>query len=93
MILDKYRAIAPVFLEIDISFVFNIIVIFCFNCPILFNASSAIPLVKAPSPMIATIFPFSPLFSLATAMPSAADKEVEECPAPKISNWDSERFK
>ena len=46
----------------------------------------------APSPMTATTWLLLPCMSRATAMPSPAEMDVEECPAPKQSNADSLRF-
>ena len=46
--------------------------------PALFIASNAMPALIAPSPMIATALRSSPLSLAATAMPSAAEIEVDE---------------
>ena len=43
--------IGPTFLEIDILLSFNTIIKFPFTCDALFNASYAMPPVKAPSPI------------------------------------------
>ncbi len=49
------------------------------------SASNAMPALIAPSPMIATAFRFSPFRRAATAMPSAAEIEVDECAVPNVS--------
>ena len=47
----------------------------------LFNPSKASPPLIAPSPIMATTWrSFSPFFSAATAIPSAAEMEFEACP-------------
>ncbi len=43
------------------------------------------PAVIAPSPITATTLRSSPMRCSATAMPSAAEIEVEEWPTPKVS--------
>ncbi len=43
------------------------------------------PALIAPSPMIATARRFSPFRRAATAMPSAAEIDVDECAVPKVS--------
>ena len=53
--------------------------------PALFSASNAMPAVIAPSPMTAIALRFSPFSLAATAMPSAAEIEVDECAVPKVS--------
>ena len=53
--------------------------------PALFRASNAMPALMEPSPMMATALRFSPLSWEASAMPSAADIEVDECAVPKVS--------
>ena len=53
--------------------------------PPLFSASKAMPAVIAPSPMMATQWRLSPLSCAPSAMPSAAEIEVEECAVPKAS--------
>ena len=53
--------------------------------PALFSASKAMPALMAPSPMIATALRSSPLSLAASAMPSAAEIEVELCAVPKVS--------
>ena len=50
------------------------------------------PALIAPSPIIEITALLSPLRSLATAMPSPAEIDVEECPAPNGSNSDSSLF-
>ena len=64
--------------------------------PALFIASKAMPALIAPSPITATWRRrsgpwFSPLLREATAMPSAAEIEVDECAVPKVSYSDSLR--
>ena len=61
--------------------------------PALLRASKAKPPDKAPSPIILTTLNLSLSKSLLTAIPSAAEMEVDACPAPKTSNSLSERFK
>ena len=52
----------------------------------MFIASKAMPPVIAPSPMTAMqLFCCLPFWDLPTLMPSAAEIEVVECPAPKQS--------
>ena len=53
--------------------------------PALLSASNAMPALIAPSPMMATHFLLSPFIFAATAMPSAAEIEVDECAVPKVS--------
>ena len=60
--------------------------IFEFSIPAWFSASNAIPPVMAPSPITATCcLSVSPLCCEATAIPKAAEIDVEECPTPKVS--------
>ncbi len=59
--------------------------------PAWFSASKAMPAVSAPSPITATTRRFSPSFSAATAIPSAALIEVLEWPTPKVSYSLSDR--
>ena len=49
------------------------------------SASKAMPALIAPSPMTATALRSSPFSLAATAMPSAAEIEVDECAVPKVS--------
>ncbi len=49
------------------------------------------PADMAPSPMTAMQWRFSFLSFAATAMPSAAEIEVDECAVPKVSYFDSAR--
>ena len=91
--LERCVEIAPVFFDMDISLVFRMINMSSLSCPILFKASSAIPEGNAPSPIMATTAPFSPFIRLAILTPCAAESEVEECPAPKISYGDSSLFR
>ena len=65
---------------------------FAFIEPALFIASYAIPALIAPSPITQTTLCFSFFKSLATAIPSPAEIEVEECAAPNGSYSLSERF-
>jgi hypothetical protein len=53
--------------------------------PPLFSASKAMPAVIAPSPMMATALRSSPWSLEASAMPSAAEIEVELWAVPKVS--------
>ncbi len=61
----------------DISLSLKTTIIFFFVKPRLFRASKAIPPVIAPSPITAMTWLSSPLISLATAIPKAADTDVE----------------
>src|SRR4051795_12937368 len=56
-----------------------------FAAPALFSASNAMPALIAPSPMTATILRPSPLRCAATAIPSAAEIDVDECAVPNVS--------
>ncbi len=56
-----------------------------FIAPALFIASYAMPADIAPSPITAMTLLLPPLRSRATAMPSPAEIEVEECAAPNGS--------
>ena len=60
--------------------------------PAWFMASYAMPPVMAPSPMTATQWLRRPRWSRPTAMPRAAETEVDEWPAPKASYSDSARL-
>ncbi|MCY1304759.1 hypothetical protein D9M70_545280 [compost metagenome] len=60
--------------------------------PALFMASNAMPADMAPSPMMAMCWRCTPALRDATAMPSAAEMEVDECAVPKASYSDSLRF-
>ena len=53
--------------------------------PALFSASNAMPALIAPSPMTATTRRSSPLSFAASAMPSAAEIDVELCAVPNVS--------
>jgi hypothetical protein len=53
--------------------------------PAWFSASKAMPAVIAPSPITATTRRGSPRRCSVTAIPSAAEIEVEEWPTPKLS--------
>ena len=59
--------------------------------PALFIASYAMPADIAPSPITAMQWRVSPLAFAPTAMPSAAEIEVEECAVPNVSYLDSMR--
>ena len=50
------------------------------------------PPVMAPSPMMEMTWLLRPCMSRATAMPSPAEMDVDECPAPKQSYADSLRL-
>ena len=63
-----------------------------FMAPALLRPSKAMPPVMAPSPMTATIFSSLPESFAATAMPRAAEMDVDECPTPKESNGLSDIF-
>lgn len=63
-----------------------------FSSPIWFSASSAIPPVKAPSPIIGMIYSFDPLISRAAAIPIAPESEVELWPVSHTSCSLSLRF-
>ena len=83
----KYSFRAPTFGSIDIQLSFKITnKLVSFSKPALFNPSNAKPAVIAPSPITAMCcvlrFPFK---RFATAIPNAADIDVEECPTPKVS--------
>ena len=66
----------------------------CFlRCPALLSASNARPPVNAPSPIILTTLNFSLSKSLAHAIPSPAEIEVDAWPAPNTSNSLSVLFK
>lgn len=58
----------------------------------MFIASYAIPPVIAPSPITAIELRSSPCSSVPTAIPSAAEIDVDEWPAPNLSYSDSFRF-
>ena len=79
----------PIFFEILISLSFKITVILVLLYPASFNASSAIPPVKAPSPITAITLLVLPSISLALAIPNAADIDVLLCPVLKQSISDS----
>jgi hypothetical protein len=82
---------APTGGEIDISLSFSTTSRSTSMAPALLSASNAMPADIAPSPITATARRFSPFFLAATAMPSAAEIEVEECAVPKASYFDSVR--
>src|SRR5258706_506719 len=53
--------------------------------PALFNPSNAMPALIAPSPITATLWRRVRWLRAATAMPSAAAIDVDECAVPKVS--------
>ena len=75
----------PTFLSIDISLSFKIIIIFLFRYPKWFIASKAIPPVIEPSPITETTLKSSLFISLAHAIPSPTEIDVELCPVSNIS--------
>ena len=77
--------IVPTFLDMDISLSFKTTSMSLFKCPAWFKPSKASPAVIEPSPMTAATLCFSPLMSLALAMPRAADMDVLECPTSNVS--------
>ncbi len=81
---------APTEGEIDIELSFNTTIILVPRCPAWFIASNAMPAVIEPSPMIATTWCDSRRWSRAMARPSAAEIEVEACPAAITSYSDSD---
>ena len=83
--LARYWWNAPTGSEIDISLSFRITSRSTPAVPALFIASNAIPALIAPSPITATTLRASPLRCAATAMPSAAEIDVDECAVPKVS--------
>ena len=76
---------APTGSEIDISLSLRITSRSAPAVPALLRPSNAIPALIAPSPMTATTLRFSPWRLAATAMPSAAEIDVDECAVPKVS--------
>ena len=54
-------------------------------CFALLSASKAMPAVMAPSPITAITRWSSPRLRAATAMPIAAEIDVDECAVPKVS--------
>src|SRR3546814_7238565 len=61
--------------------------------PALFSASKAMPAVMEPSPITAMCCRWSrPALREATAMPSTAEMDVDECAVPKASYSDSLRL-
>jgi hypothetical protein len=69
---------APTAGEIDMSLSLRMTSMSASATPALFSASKACPADIAPSPMIATTLRVSPLILAASAMPSAAEIEVDE---------------
>ncbi len=63
-----------------------------FSSPAWFSPSSANPPVMEPSPITARTLLRSPFRSRATANPTPAEMEVEECPTSKQSWGDSARL-
>jgi negative regulator of replication initiation len=76
---------APTFSEIDMSLSFRTTITFAPDCLTLLSASKAMPAVIAPSPMTAIARWSRPSDLAATAMPSAAEIDVDECAVPKVS--------
>ena len=76
---------APTGGEIDISLSLRMTSMSASATPALFIASNAMPADIAPSPMMAIALRASPLCLAASAMPRAAEIEVEEWPTPKVS--------
>ena len=60
--------------------------------PALLSASKAMPALMAPSPMMATEYRSSPFCLAASAIPKAAEMEVDECAVPKVSKGLSSRL-
>ena len=81
--------IPPMFLDILISLSFKTTITLVLELPIWFNASNAIPPVRAPSPITAITECFSFFISLAFAIPIAADIDVLLWPVLKQSVSDS----
>ena len=79
-------------MAILISLSFNITVKLQLLHPASFKASSAIPPVKAPSPITAIHEFFFPCKSLALAIPNTAEIDVLLCPVLKQSASDSLLF-
>jgi hypothetical protein len=69
----------------DISLSFRITSRSVSIAPALFNASNAMPADIAPSPITAMQRRFSPFALAPTAIPSAAEIEVDECAVPNVS--------
>ncbi len=69
---------APTGGEIDISLSFRMTSMSASATPALLSASNAIPADIAPSPMMAMALRVSPLCLAASAMPRAAEMEVDE---------------
>jgi hypothetical protein len=76
---------APTGGEIDMSLSFSTTSMSVPATPALLSASNAMPALIAPSPMMATHLRLSPLRRAATAMPSAAEIDVDEWAVPKVS--------
>jgi hypothetical protein len=83
---------APTGGEIDMSLSLRMTSMSASATPALFSASKAMPADIAPSPMMAMALRSSPLCLAASAMPSAAEIEVDEWPTPKVSYSLSLRF-
>ena len=81
----RYSFRAPTLASIAMLLSLRITRISDLPIPALFRPSNACPAVIAPSPITATTCLFSPLALAATAIPRAADMEVEECPVPNES--------
>ncbi len=76
---------APTGSEMDISLSLSTTTTLVPECFTLFSASKAMPAVIAPSPITAMARRFSPRARAATAMPMAAEIEVDEWAVPNAS--------
>ena len=86
--LNRYCFIPPTLLSMAMSLSFRMMSKLLGVLDTLFSPSKASPPLMLPSPITATTCrSFSPLRSAATAMPSAADMELEACPQLNVSYW------
>ncbi len=85
LILPKYFDMPPTFFAMDILLSLRTMIRFDFICSALLSASNAMPPERAPSPMTATTFSSPPRISLAFAIPSATEIDVELCPVLNVS--------
>jgi len=83
--LARYWSSAPTGSLIDMSLSFRITSRSVPLMPALFSASNAMPALIAPSPITAIARRSSPLSLAATAIPSAAEIDVDECAVPNVS--------
>ena len=83
--LERKRERAPTLGAMDISLSLSTTISFLRRWPARFRPSKASPAVMEPSPMTATTLWSFPSRSLAVAMPSEAEMDVEEWPTPKKS--------